>query len=733
MTTYFDEVESIGYRLPSDPKEIVQTVADHYIGLNPKTPFTFRVFNRNGILQDGEGAYIIDLAEKLPASRIGQYAYAYGLVWSDNERSIDLVLRCFGPVRLFMNGQPIFRSTVIDEVKRDHESVITVTFHKGWNPLLLELRKAPNGFGCAIGAVEAKVRILNVLAPFRERSGQAGWVYSRSVDEPIFGEERLPDWQGGEGESLLEWLPERQWSADEREMTPLCRLFGTPAGKAAFAWTKLHAPAGGDGRCLLQGTTAGPLTIWVDGREVLSVDQAGDIRLELSLSYGAHDLLVKAVCAAGGTWGFALEASAAGSPCRFMQPHPVSGTDEPWFYRGLLDPDAAYDPGRIQSMHQLVAGTYWQLDLPGARIRPFYENAMLSNKWTTGGATNFGRWDYPLGVTMYGLLQAGRVLNRPDMIGYALSHIRACTELYEYSLWDKVEYGFPAVNHQLVLIKMLDNCGSFGSAMLEAYKERNDETFLAIARDIYAFIRDRLEKREDGAFYRICAGEYAENSMWADDLYMSTPFLIRYYGLTGDGEALDLAAKQFLLYKSYLFMPELGIMSHVYDFKYGMATRVPWGRGNGWSVFSLSEVLAALPENHKDRPALIRFFNELCSGYLALQGKNGLWHQVLNRPDAYEETSCTAMFVYAFCRGIRYGWLDKPEPYAEAVERAWSGLIRRSIDRHGNVHGVCSGSRYSFTPDYYMYDLRTVTNDNHGIGIILLAGCEMAKLAESKR
>ena len=49
--------------------------------------------------------------------------------------------------------------------------------------------------------------------------------------------------------------------------------------------------------------------------------------------------------------------------------------------------------------------TYWRLDRPDAWIRPYYENAMLSNKWTVGSVTNYGRWDYPLGVTVYGLLQ----------------------------------------------------------------------------------------------------------------------------------------------------------------------------------------------------------------------------------------------------------------------------------------------------------------------------------------
>ncbi|WP_217620905.1 glycoside hydrolase family 88 protein, partial [Bacillus sp. GbtcB13] len=81
-------------------------------------------------------------------------------------------------------------------------------------------------------------------------------------------------------------------------------------------------------------------------------------------------------------------------------------------------------------------------------------------------------------------------------------------------------------------------------------------------------------------------------------------------------------------------------------------TNIPWGRGNGWVLFSLSELLAVLPTEHPDRKELIRLFRTLCGGILQCQGDSGLWHQVLTDPESYEETSCTAMFVYALSRGI---------------------------------------------------------------------------------
>lgn len=216
--------------------------------------------------------------------------------------------------------------------------------------------------------------------------------------------------------------------------------------------------------------------------------------------------------------------------------------------------------------------------------------------------------------------------------------------------------------------------------------------------------------------------------MWCDDLYMSTPFLMRYGQLTGDTSYWDDAINQFLMFRKYLYIPEQQIMSHVYDFVRGRATGIPWGRGNGWVLFSLTELLSILPSDHVKRPELLGFYRDLSQGYLALQGENGLWHQVLNRPDSYEETSCTSMFIYAYARGIREGWLEQPAAYLDAVRKGWEGMTHLSIDYKGNVYGVCRGSGYSFTALYYRDDLGWILNDTHGIGIVLLAGIEVHKM-----
>jgi unsaturated rhamnogalacturonyl hydrolase len=54
--------------------------------------------------------------------------------------------------------------------------------------------------------------------------------------------------------------------------------------------------------------------------------------------------------------------------------------------------------------------------------------------------------------------------------------------------------------------------------------------------------------------------------LWADGVFMSMPFLVRYGKLYGDSSyANDEATKQLIIYASHLNDPETGLMFHAYD------------------------------------------------------------------------------------------------------------------------------------------------------------------------
>ncbi len=368
----------------------------------------------------------------------------------------------------------------------------------------------------------------------------------------------------------------------------------------------------------------------------------------------------------------------------------------------------------VTDFASLIENTYWRFRYRDLWLRPYY------------GRGNFGQWNYPLGVTLYGLLRIGQLLKDEGIINYIKAHVDRCTETFDYAFWDKEHHGGAASLHNLLCsIDSLDDCGSFGSLVEEAKLSLGAENTEKISDYISDYIENKQYRLENGAFFRKNQlHSFHNDTMWLDDLYMSVPFLCRRYLLTGEEKYIDDGANQFLQYKKLLYIEEERLMSHVFDFRHGLRNNVPWGRGNGWTVFSLSELLAVMPKEHKKQPELEAFFKELCEGYAACQSEDGRWHQVLNEADSYLETSCTAMFACAFMRGRRMGLLDKS--YAERAKKAVRSILTNCVDENGNVYGVCRGSEFGFSSDYYKNDLLTRKNDTHGIGIVLLAIYEVS-------
>ncbi len=582
--------------------------------------------------------------------------------------------------------------------------------------------------------------------PTADREGQEGWIFSEPLDED------LPVLPGaatfGHTDAGITWRPEIAWPAKQQKLGQLERIFGRASNAVAIAWTSARFPHAGKGRYTLKGSHEGPIAIYIDDAEVFRANGRGKINANISANFGQRNIMVKSESpfakssitnlksqiSNSKSWGFIFSlhdanAKAADDALCFTSCCAIQGASDPWLYLGPFDKNNAPPVEAVRDLNKIHTGAggtggggeiYWRLDMPDTWLRPYNENAL------------FGRWNYPLGVTLYGLLHSAKALASTETERYIVDHMLSCCSTFRYALWDKQQYGGATAMHTLLSsIDSLDDCGSFGSVMLEVAKYFPIEGFREIADYVADYISNKQARLPDGTFYRkILMHIFHENTMWADDLYMSVPFLCRYSQLTGDRKYLDDAAKQFLGFKQRLFIPEAKIMSHIFDFRRDMATGVPWGRGNGWTIFSLSELLGVLPDDHTLRPQLLAFFRELCEGYLALQNANGMWHQVLTHHDSYPETSCTSMFIYAFSRGIQFGWLDQPQAYINSVLKAWDALSKISIDRGGNIYGVCRGSEFSFTPEYYKKELTWNLNDTHGIGIVLLAGVEVLRLID---
>ena len=710
MGYYFDDSQSINAYEGTDPQAIISSLAYRYMGQNLKHGLYYRAYTNNGIVRTTDYRYLVDFNKIFPDSKDKECVWAFTKFYSAGKSSFGWDINCFGPMVVYVNGEVAYKSDIFKERYSETSTRVFMDVEEGWNDIRIQFKKTKAGFGGQFGTWIGKWDMYTLM-PTKERDGQEGFVFTELVPDDY-----VPEFEIGMSEKDFDkkLYPVINWSDDEMKKGQLTRMFGTPNGQYAVGYTKVFADDINNTTHKFTLDTKGETVVYINKKEVFKT-KGGKETFDATLPLGTYDIYVKCICN-GSDWGYTLECDTV----EFESAARVKGTDDVWMYIGTFVNDFEFPFDTASDMLHIVGepATYWRLDAPDTFVRPYNENTL------------FGRWNYPLGVTMYGLLPTASAIGSEDIENYIKDHVQLCIDTLEYALWDKEQYGGATSIHNLLTsIDSLDDCGSFASMMLEVNKYLGLRDVKKVADYVGDYIYNHQSRLEDGTFFRKEMMHHFHNmTMWADDLYMSVPFLVRYSQFTGDQKYLDDAANQFFGFKKRLFMPEEKIMSHVYDFKYDSKTNVPWGRGNGWVVFSMTELLEVLPEDHPKRNDLIEFLNTLCEGYLALQDDEGMWHQVLNDHESYPETSCTSMFIYAFSRGIRFGWLKNPEKYVKAIYKAWKGISKTSVDSNGNVYGVCRGSEFSFIADYYKYELGWNLNDTHGTGIVMLAGIEVIRL-----
>ena len=710
MGYYFDDSQSINAYEGTDPQAIISSLAYRYMGQNLKHGLYYRAYTNNGIVRTTDYRYLVDFNKIFPDSKDKECVWAFTKFYSAGKSSFGWDINCFGPMVVYVNGEVAYKSDIFKERYSETSTRVFMDVEEGWNDIRIQFKKTKAGFGGQFGTWIGKWDMYTLM-PTKERDGQEGFVFTELVPDDY-----VPEFEIGMSEMDFDkkLYPVINWSDDEMKKGQLTRMFGTPNGQYAVGYTKVFADDINNTTHKFTLDTKGETVVYINKKEVFKT-KGGKETFDATLPLGTYDIYVKCICD-GSDWGYTLECDTV----EFESAARVKGTDDVWMYIGTFVKDFEFPFDTASDMLHIVGepATYWRLDAPDTFVRPYNENTL------------FGRWNYPLGVTMYGLLHTAIAIGSEDIKNYIKDHVQLCIDTLEYALWDKEQYGGATSIHNLLTsIDSLDDCGSFASMMLEVNKYLGLRDVKKVADYVGDYIYNHQSRLEDGTFFRKEMMHHFHNmTMWADDLYMSVPFLVRYSQFTGDQKYLDDAANQFFGFKKRLFMPEEKIMSHVYDFKYDSKTNVPWGRGNGWVVFSMTELLEVLPEDHPKRNDLIEFLNTLCEGYLALQDDEGMWHQVLNDHESYPETSCTSMFIYAFSRGIRFGWLKNPEKYVKAIYKGWKGISKTSVDSNGNVYGVCRGSEFSFIADYYKYELGWNLNDTHGTGIVMLAGIEVIRL-----
>ena len=313
----------------------------------------------------------------------------------------------------------------------------------------------------------------------------------------------------------------------------------------------------------------------------------------------------------------------------------------------------------------------------------------VAERFAAGPHTNFSRpgppphITYPEAVTWYGAL--------------TFAQLSGDTELTKHLVARFDPLFGPEAN--LVPDAVHVDLSVFGAVPLEIYIEQKQAKYLQMGQGI----ADKQWSKPDAG------GLTDQTRFWIDDMYMITILQVQAYRATGDAKYIDRAVLEMSTYLDRLQQPN-GLFYHAPDAPFF------WGRGNGWVAAGMTELLRSLPAKHAKREQILESYRKMMAALLQYQSDDGTWRQLIDHPEAWPETSSSAMFTFAMVTGVKNGWL-KDKAYARAARKGWLGLVAY-INPDGDLRNVCEGTNKKNDLAYYLARERR-TGDLHGQGPVL--------------
>ena len=353
----------------------------------------------------------------------------------------------------------------------------------------------------------------------------------------------------------------------------------------------------------------------------------------------------------------------------------------------------------------------------------------LSKPTKTAGldlrAGQFNDWDYPMGVVLAAMLRVSDVTGDASYRAYTFKNFDFIFDHLDYFRKQAELYGAQSYGlRRLLEFRELDDCGAIGAALIKANRQKPDARYRATIDRIADHISHKNFRLPDGTLGR---PRPQPVSLWADDLYMSVPFLAQMGVESGERAYFDDAARQVIQMSARLQDPVTGLWDHSWFENTVPDPKFYWGRASGWSIMAAAELLSVMPEDHPERARVLEIFRRSAQGAVATQGGIGLWHQLLDKTDSYLETSASAMFTFAIARGVNRGWLSPV--YAPVAQAGWQALATR-VRPDGRIEGICVSTTAAYDAVYY-YNRPTELGAMQGYGPVLMAGAEVIDMLRS--
>jgi unsaturated rhamnogalacturonyl hydrolase len=180
-----------------------------------------------------------------------------------------------------------------------------------------------------------------------------------------------------------------------------------------------------------------------------------------------------------------------------------------------------------------------------------------------------------------------------------------------------------------------------------------------------------------------------------DSLYHVPSFVAACARVLGDAAAYDEGLSMWHDHARVLSLPGRPLLFHNYDHGSGRRRGYGWGRGNGWAILGLLDLIEQLPTRHQGHQTAVDEFRRLAAAILPLQDESGFWRTLLDDRESYLESSTAAFYGAAFTKSVALGLLS--DAYGDAANRAWRALLSR-IDDEGGVFGTSAATWAATAP-----------------------------------
>tara|TARA_R110002124_G_scaffold286310_1_gene466865 strand:+ start:54946 stop:56739 length:1794 start_codon:yes stop_codon:yes gene_type:complete len=350
------------------------------------------------------------------------------------------------------------------------------------------------------------------------------------------------------------------------------------------------------------------------------------------------------------------------------------------------------------------------------------------------GWLTFQNWHYSGGTFLDAMRQVGEQFPNQNYSSYINNHTNFLEDNIDEIEQMRKDYGLieGPFGHYF-RASLLDDMGMqtvpYINKIIEMSPQDRDKSLFEykLTNRVVDHIMNNASRLPDGTFARFTPDTM---SVWADDLFMGSIVLLKMSELTGNEEYLNEVVKQVIQFDDYLLDSADNLYWHGWFSRNREHSSTKWGRANGWTMMTKTELLKAMPKNHPKRQEVLEIFKRHAQGLKEVQSSDGRWHQVLDDPNTYLETSATAMFVRAFAAGINEGWLSREE-FESSVELGWKALTNQ-FDENGDVIGIVRGTPIMFSDEEYD-NWGTRRNDPRGLGALLYAAIEVDKMINSSK